>query len=836
MQILGKLWRKILFRINRQRLDRELAEEMEIHRDMMPEEDRRKFGNTTRIQEESRDEWSWQWLQQLLQDLSYGVRVLRRAPGFTLGAVVVLTLGVGVNMAEFQIFDALLFHRFNFRDATTFLQISRTTREGQRPGFPHAAVEFYRTHSTNFAWLVSEDTSFEMIVGDQPGVRTGLVSDDYFSALGLLPAWGRLLDSRDSQPGAPSVAVMGYQYWQTRWAGDPNIVGRLIHVNNKPIQIVGVVPYTFEGLVPRQTALFFPVIVRRLLVPGAVPIEQDFTRASESLFGKLKDGATEAAADAELTTLTKEIARAHPQYARDDDRIQGRLVQESLAYRATRTPAFAIFVIMVLLVLVSACANLGNMLLARGLARQREITIRMSVGASRTRIIQQLMTESFLIALLGAIAGVVFGAITARVLLTALDAPPGIQLSFSWQILAAAFALTAFSAILFGLPAALRTSRPNAKKVHLRQSLVGVQVAVSCLLLISSGVLARNGIRSASISLGFDYKNMVTIYPQFYGRDLPPAVAAQKLDAISTSLSALPGVDGVTAALVPPLGGRVMIESLPGLPRVYRNAVARSYFDVMKLPFVRGRTFLPGEPNVVILSESAARSVWPNEDPIGKTWNFAGSLRTVTGIVKDSGANLVADVDSIEAYVPIEGADVERSALILHTRSDPAPVVRLVPAAVAAVDEAVTISLMRASRESYIDGQRRIVTLIGSIGAVATALAAAGMFALVAFAVVQRRRELGIRIAIGAKPFHILRVLFSQNAKPTIFGAIAGSVLALLLARVVRSQIVINDIFAADILGFATGLACFLLVAALATMVPAARALRIDPSSTLREE
>jgi hypothetical protein len=376
----------------------------------------------------------------------------------------------------------------------------------------------------------------------------------------------------------------------------------------------------------------------------------------------------------------------------------------------------------------------------------------------------------------------------------------------------------------------------NQRKTHLRQGLIGIQVAVSCLLLIASGVLAHNGITSASVDLAFDYRNMLVIDPQLYGRNLTAPVAQQKLDALSGRFTALPGVDGVTAAVVPPLSGRLIIDSLPGLPHVSRNAVAPSYFRVMQLPVLRGRTFLAGEQGAVIVSESAARAAWPNQDPLGKLWNLAGARRTVVGVVKDSGANLFADADSIEVYVPIEGGDPARSALILHTAGDPAALVRIIPGTATAVNETVAVTLMRASRENALQVQARMVTLIGSIGTVATTLAAAGMFALVAFTVAQRRRELGIRIALGAGPRQILDVLLRQNARPTAVGAVAGVILAVILSRLVRSQIVLRKQDTVDVVGFAAGLACFALVAVLATLSPALRALRIDPSTTLRDE
>jgi len=392
------------------------------------------------------------------------------------------------------------------------------------------------------------------------------------------------------------------------------------------------------------------------------------------------------------------------------------------------------------------------------------------------------------------------------------------------------------SAIAFGLPSALQTVRVNQRKIHLRQSLVGIQAAVSCVLLIASGTLARSAISSAFVPLAFDYRDMLVIYPQLDGRNLAAPVVQDKLNALSARFSALPNVAGVTAAVAPPLGMRLIVDSLPGLPPIYRNAVAPSYFTVMGLPIVRGRTFLPGEMGVVVVSESAARAVWPAQDPLGEQWQLARAQRTVVGIVKDSGANLLTDADSIEAYVPIEGPDLERSALILHTAGDPGSLVRIIPGSAAAVNETVSITLMRTWRDNLLEAQRALVILIGSIGSVATTLAAAGMYALVAFTVAQRKRELGVRMALGAGPCHVLNVLLRQNVKPAVAGAVAGLALAVILSRLVRSQIVLQKQEAMDVVGFAAGLAGFTLISALSTLSPALRALRINPSTTLRDE
>ncbi len=831
-----KLWRRISFLLHRRRLERELADEMEAHREMMPPDRRPHFGNVARLREESREVWSWTWLEQLWQDLWYGARVLCRAPAFTLGAVAVLALGVGVNLAEFEIFDAMIFHRLALRDADALLQFTHASSRGEQLGFPAAAVGDYQKESGSFAWLVSEDTSFDVVVEGDAGLRSNLVSANYFPSLGIAAAWGRLLDARDAQPGAPAVGDLGNEYWQTHCGGDPHIVGRVLHVNGQPVEIVGILPYNFEGLMVRGAALWLPASRRALLMPGAPPIEQDYSRASATLYGKLNPGVSQAAGEAELTTLTRELARARPGSFREEERVQGHLLQESMARTIQRSPAIAVFIVMVLLVLVSACANLGNMLLARGLARQREIQIRVAIGASRARMVRQLMTENLMLAILGTVGGVAFGAVSARLLLIALGAPPGFRPQMTWPVVLSGLVLTLLSAVVFGLPSAMQTVHPSRRKVRLRQGLVGIQVAVSCLLLIASGVLAHQGILSAATKLVFDYRNMISVYPQLYARSLSPAAAQQKLDALSSRLGELPGVDGVTAAVIPPLSGRLRTDVLPGLPHVYRNSVAPSYFRVMALPIVRGRTFVPGEPDAAVVSESAARAVWPNQDPMGKVLRLGGAERTVVGVVQDSGVNLLADAGSVEAYLPIQGADVDRSGLILHTRGDPGPIAAMVPAAAAAANETVSVALMRVSRDLSLQGQRRMVTLIASIGAVATALAAAGMFALIAFAVAQRKRELGVRIAIGAGPRHILSALLKQHARPTAIGAVAGVVLAAVLSRIVRSLILLPSHDAVDVAGFAAGLASFLLVAALATLSPALRALRIDPCETLREE
>jgi predicted permease len=701
---------------------------------------------------------------------------------------------------------------------------------------PDAAVEFYRERSRSFEWLAAEDITPDVSVDGAASVRATLVTANYFAGLGIVPEQGRLLDAGDARPGAPAVAVLAYDHWRTQWGADPGVVGRTVRMNGQPVQVVGVLPYTLaRGLFGRRSEVWLPVSTRPVLLPGAPPLEPDFSRATEVLVGRLRPGMSRAAGEAELTALTRELARQQPLHFSADERVEAQRVQQSPAETLRRQPGIAIFVVMILLVLLSACANLGNMLLARGLSREREMSIRAAIGASRGRVLRQLMTENFLLALLGSAAGLAFAAAAGKLLIRALNAPFTLKMTMGWPILAASLSLTLVSAAAFGLPAALQAVRFRERKARLRQGLIGVQVAVSCLLLIASGVLAHNGIASASVDLAFDYQRMIVVYPQAGGRTLDGPASLERLNALAARLAALPGVAGVTMSLAPPLSGRSLLDVLPGAPRMFRNAVSPNYFGLMGLAIVRGRGFDPGESSQAIVSESAARALWPNQEPLGKPLKLAGVNRAVVGVVKDSGANLIADGDSVEVYVPVDSSNSVHCSLIVRAHDDPAAVAGGIAPAAAALNETASVSLMRASRENILETFRRIMTLIGSVGLVATVLAAAGMFALVAFTVAQRTKELGIRMAIGAGPAQILDVLLRQNAKPSAIGMAAGIVLALVLGRLVRSQIPLRS-QELDLLGFAAGLAAFVLVAALATLSPALRALRIDPSRTLRED
>jgi predicted permease len=773
------------------------------------------------------------WLERARQDFAYAARRLRRSSGFTLGAVAVLSLGIGVNLAEFHIFNAVLFPKISVRDVDSLRRLTRRGKPGNPGGIPYAAVSFYREHNTVLSAIVTETFGGTVSFDDDPrSLFPTFVSGNYFPELGALPAYGRLLDENDTKAGAPAVVVLGYGFWQRQFGSDPGVVGRVIHLNGRLAQIVGVTAYDFAGLRTNPSSLWLPVTLHPYLIQGS-NLLNDFSRGNTNLYGSLKPGVSNPMVEQQLTSLTSELQKLHPENFKPGDWIQSDLLN-ALPIGARETAAAAPFILLILLILLSACANLGNMLLARGLAREREIEIRIAVGAGRWRVIRQLMTENLLLAVIGTIAGLLVGRLTARLLLYILEAPQFIRIETDWRILLVGAILTFFSALVFGLTPAIQTVRRGPKVTRARQVLVAVQVAASCVLLIMGSLLTRGILRTLTVEVKFDYAHMMVVDPEFYARDVKPSAARQTLEDFTSRLQQLPGVDGVTAATVAPLGGRAQIERVPHSPPLYVNGVPASYFSVMRIPIVRGRVFTPSDQDAVIVSESASRALWPNQEPLGKICDFAKRKWTVVGVAGDSGASTAAGGDSVEVYTPLGDDNMRSAVLIVVAKSDPAPLVSAARSAVTTPGMASSAWLMQTRMNQRSDGVRRAITIIGSLGAVATLLAAIGIFGLVSFAVSQRTREIGVRMALGARSLDILRAVLSQYATPVGIGVVAGVGLAIAFCQILRNQIRGFDFV--DPLSYAAGVLLFGAIAFAAALVPATRALRIDPSSALRFE
>jgi predicted permease len=827
-----KLFRRLSALFHRRRLQRELEEEMAAHREMMPADRRQHFGSTLRFQEEVAGQWGWTWLDQFRQDIAYGARWLRRSPGFALTAIAVLSLGIGVNLAEIHVFQALR-HRLQVRDLDSLCRFFRVTTDGTAGAFSVPAIEFYRRYNTVLSAVISEtDVPGVFHAEDSEYLRCILVSGNFFRELGVTPLYGRLLDEQDDRPGSPPVAVLGYGYWQSRFGGDPGIVLKTIRLNDKPVQVVGIASSHFGGLVQQPTPVWMPMSQYPYLT-GDHHWLADYGTQGTFMLGRMKPGISLEAAEAQFRSLTAELRTQQPQYF---DRNEWLKVQPAGAAPATKPEVvvlMATIILLVLQVLLAACANLGNMLLARGLARQREIEIRLAIGAGRWRIIRQLMTENFLLAALASIAALFVGKLAAHILLRIIEAPPNLRIVTDWRIVLACAALGLGATLAFGLAPAFETVKRGAKATRARKILVSLQVGVSCVLLILSSFFTRTIQQTFRTAVSFDYSGMTMVDPSFYLHSSTPAQARQAALDIAARVRQLPGIDAATVATVPPLTRRCWIGRISA-QQLYLNGVDPSYFPMMRLPLLRGRLFGPREESAVVISESAARKLWPNEPPLGKSLRIDQRTRTVTGVVKDSGANLMHFPESVEAYTPIDDENAVMATILVHATSNPAKMSGALRSAATLPGIVPLVSTFQSAIARQMDTIRKIVAIVVTLGAIASWLALIGIFGLLAFTVAQRTREIGVRIALGARGFDVLQCVLGQYALPFGIGAVAGIALAAAAAKVARK--LLFGFIPFDLVSFGAGLLLFAAVALAASIVPARRALRIDPASALRYE
>jgi predicted permease len=814
------LLRRVWYRLNRSRLDRELEREMASHRAMMAEPQR--FGSALRLREQSADIWGWAWLDDLGRDLRYGSRQLIAAPRFTVAAMSILTLGAGVALAVLHVANAANFHPLAVADADRLVRVSRRSPEITST-FPFAAAAFYQQHSSLFSYLVSESLGPRVSVDDDPAPRVAaFVSANYFHDLRVVADRGRLPDGLASRPGAPPIAALGYRYWQQHFDSDPAVVGRIIRVNGAQVQITGVVPSTFDGLGPPRTSrvdIWMPMAVRAQVVERSHAIDEAGP-SDTAIYGVLGPGATLAAATAQLRTLTEELRRQEAAQLATEEPIQVRPLRDPARFEADVALLFALF----FLIFFSACANLGNMLLARGLARSREIGLRVSLGASRWRVVRQLTTENLLLAVLGCVAGSAAGYAGAKLLLRYWgDIPAGVHIVVDWRMVLASIALIGLAMLGFGLTPALQAVRQRQTSNRMRQTLVAVQVAASVVLLIVATLLARGNQRMDEIDLALDYRRTIAVDPQLTARTLEPAAQWALIDDMTERLERLPGVDSVTAAIYGPVQ--------TGLPLMGQQ-VAPSYFATLRLPVLRGRVFAAREPEVVMVSESGARALWPDRDALGQTWTDprSGASRLVVGIVKDSGLSARRN-GAGESYIPLSDERLSRVVLLAHTQGDPRALLRDARAAAAPAGLTPSATPMEATLNLP---RPAGAALIGILGSMATLLAFTGIFGLVTFAVAQRTREIGVRMALGARRTDVLATVLAQYASPVVTGSAAGVVLALAGSQVVRSQL--QGLSPLDPLSYAAGIGGLGLATLAAMLMPAWRALRINPASALRSE
>jgi len=846
---MNELFRRLRYLLHRRRFDRELANDLDFHREMA-ERAGVPLGNALQLREQARDAWGWTWIDRFAQDLRYAARMLRKSPGFTLIAVLMLAIGIGVNVAVFGFFDLMVLRPLNVRDPATLLRFHRRSPQNYAFAMPYPEMAFFRDHSRTLSAVMALNTTKVAMEGEDKQIDAAFVTANFFSELGATRRLGRLLDpSRDEAPGASAVVVLDQGLWQRHCGADPLVIGKTIRLNDQPVTIVGVAGSEFSGLSMNQSAMWAPLTQQPYFATGSLLLT-DFTANSVRMWGRLQPGFAPKASEAELQSLAAQLRKQHPAEIWEKETLPsdpggyaksmmiGDRSGSGSESQGELVPMIALVATLGLLILAVACGNLGSLLLARGAAREREIAIRIAVGAGKSRLIRQLFTESLVLALLGSIAGLAVGWAAQSSLMRLTDSPAWLNPAPDWRV--ALFALGAgfASAILFGLTPALHVARQRHRATIARQILVGAQVAASCVLLIVAGLLSRALNHALSADPGFAYQQVISIDPGLGRHGYTPARAETYMETLQARLRALPGVESVAQAQSPPLGRRSEIAGIDidgRRMRVQINRVDPQFFQTMRVPLLRGRNLVRGETHAAVVSESFARAAWPGQDPLGKK-SFVGEDDTVVGIAGSARLVRIEDSDSVEVYLPLTLDDLPGTSVLVKTSAAPEDLLRSVASVAKAIDPNTCpeVQLMKSEFRQKLRGGESSALAVSALGSVADLLACLGIVGVVAYAVSQRTREIGIRMALGARPAHILAVVLRQFSRPVAAGLLVGVCGAAALSGLLRGQLYGLSNF--DPAAYLGAIALFVLTVLGAALWPARRALRVDPMKALRHE
>jgi predicted permease len=859
-------WRALIWP---RRAEHELAEELDFHIEMQARKHRTagvdgdeairrarlEFGNSTLVKDDARDVRALPFVDETLRNVRYAVRSLRRAPAFTLAVVVTIGLGVGLNATMFTVFDAYVLRPFDVRDPYSLYSVSWMDRTGHFHDFSPPEYDAVRRPNAIFADVVA----FHSVTARLNAVAaTGdAVTDNYFLALGVHPALGRLLLPDDR---GVAVVVLGHSAWQRRFGGDSSIIGRRVPLRGHPFQIVGVAQPGFEGLFKKPRDFWVPL--GTLSAFDSLPTGDNEWM---SLIARLRHGVSPAQGEAFVTSSLTGPTALLPDSAH--------VARASLTSRASALPktltSYVIFAPLALafgLILMLACANVANMLLARGVARQRELGTRLALGAGRAQLMRQLVTECVVLVLPAAALGYVIAWIVIEIGLRTLFATLPADLAAFVRVVpihpdprVAVFAVAAAlaSALLFGLAPSLQSTRFDLVRAtrgnvasditprRSRGALVVSQIVVASLLLIVAGILLREAARFGKLGTGLRTTDVVSIETQ---PSFQPAVLA--------SLGGGTLVDGAAAAASLPLDMRfptIAMTPTDGSASVAMqyNRVSPSYFGVLQIDVVSGRGFMPGEEGtaVAIVSEAAARELWPGKNPLDRVLHLqlehanrrANPIDVyqnarVVGVARNVAVNSVErGTDQPVVYFPM-ATHAAGCCLLVRVRGEPAKAKTLLDAM---LDRDVPGGVDRIDRlESFVAGAvypyRAAYWVALVLGLTALMLTMAGVYGVVAYLVRQRTQEIGIRIALGATTWNVLRLVVAQSLRHALIGGAVGSVLALGVARLLAANVQSMPTF--DVIAFAGAFASVLTACMIAALVPSWHAVRIDPALSLRHD
>ena len=814
------------------------------------------------------------------QDIRYGARLLLKSPGFTLIAVLTLALGIGANTAIFSVVNFVLLRPLPYANSDQLVMIwERNLKKGWSES-PTSSANFvdFRTSARNLEVAAFTDTNgnFNLTGGDQPERVAGLrVSANLFPLLGVNPGRGRLFLPQEDQPGSGHVLILSYGLWQRTFAANGNLINQTIQLNSQSYTVVGIMPPDFK-FPPAFSAMVGSseesVTNADLWVPlttDDIPLVRD--RRDLKMMGRLKPGVTAAQAQADLNAIASRLDREFPD-------VNGGIETHVIPLReqVTGDIRLALFVLMaaVALVLLIACANVANLLLAKATGRQKEIAIRTALGATRLRILRQLLTESVLLGLLGGLLGLLFAVIGAKTLIAFVttNIPKLKDFTFDATVLLFTLLIALVTSLFFGLAPAIDASKPNlnealkeggrsssgsASRQRLRDFLVIAEVALAVILVTASGLMFRSFLRLQGVNPGFNPKNLITLEVELPDAKYHAAQQQQNFQQqLLQRLTTIPGVQSAAAVDNVPFGVNAfntsfMIEGRPvpavtERPRAFYRVISPNYFRAMGIPFHRGNEFTDrdsGEmPGVAIINETAARKYWPGEDPIGRKIKRGrpeskNPWVTIVGIAGSASQLSLREESQPEIYVPYLQNTTPNFSLVVRTTSDPKTITGAIRKEVWTADKDLPVSNMKLMDEliSNSTAQPRFyVILLTVFAALALILAAVGVYGVMAYSVTLRTRDIGIRMALGAQPMDIFKHVIGHALMLASIGLVIGLILAGTSTLVMKS--LLFGISTADPLTLIVTALILLAVALLASYLPARKATKVDPMVALRYE
>ena len=916
MKHLRRMAAKLLGMFRQNRAEADLAREIASHLAMLEDEFRRRgmtdveasraarraYGGVEQAKQSHRDERSILWLEQTLQDIRHASRALARNPGFTLIAVITLALGIGLNTTIFSAYNAVALKPLPVADAKTVVRLERWFKDRAlgdiQYAFSYPEYVYCRDRQDVFTSVIAASWPLRVLAtmgdahdegGNQVKTMFGqAVSGNYFTGLGINVGIGRTFGPQEEgTAGAGPVIVLSYAFWEREFNGDPNAIGKIIKINGTAFTIIGVTSREFTGtsVIPQIPDFWAPVVMQPQLVPGRNWLihPEDYRL---QVLARLKPTTEWKTAQAEITGLVQQFSTTYvPQNPTIKVTLQSTAFfgnTEDVRFQA----GFAMLMVIVGMVLLVACANIANMLLARGAARQREISVRMALGASRSRVIRHLLTESILVALAGGLAGLVLATFASKLLwveiqqmLTQLLGPEfvfGLNLNPDGRVLAYALGVSVVTGIVFGLSPALQFTQKDmsaalkdetsmlgqrVSRSLMRKVLVGGQVAVSMALLTSAGLLVRGLLRAQSADPGFDSHHVFLVLADFGDDRSKAAARSRRLDE---SLAILPDIESVATGTPPMFGSwtpPIVVKTSSGVQgelrdRTMASYASDSYFATLGIGLLRGRGFTRQEASagsqVSVISEATARRFWPGEDALGKHFEldekFDGKLTDfeVIGIAKDIRFANMTRVDPAHVYLPTNAAIVNTT--LIRLKGDPSIALAAVHRAVQQTDANLLPGLSLWNADSTLVAPRRsmaeaLAAFASILALLALMLAGVGIYGVMAYMVSQRTQEIGVRMALGATAGRVLRSVALPGLRPVGVGMIIGIASGAGLSGYLHSTLAspeTNDFLYGvsyyDPWTFA-GLACFLaLVALVASFAPAMRALKVDPAVALRYE